>query len=181
MHIRDSFRSTHRSLGILAGLLCLLVLRHRWQQESDPITRVPTAEAHIPACHSLPRANDVLVSLKTDSVGLQDIFGVHLRTTLECYLHRLVFSDYAEEVDGESIIDALEYVNDSIKAIHENFDLWRRLQTYGRKVWTVVELSGTHGKEKDESARIQDLSWKLDKWKFLLMIKRALHEFSTKH
>lgn len=132
-------------------------------------------------CRSLSGADDVVVILKTGSTELRDKLPVHLNTTLRCYPHYLIFSDYEETYKSEHIYDALEFVNWSIRHRHPDFELWRRLQKDGRAALKPYELSGPISKpQKDAMGKPSNLGWKLDKWKFLPMVNRTLHEYPDK-
>ena len=121
--------------------------------------------------------------MKTGATEIQDKLSTHLRTTLTCYPHYLIFSDYEEHLNsGQHILDALKYVSPSIKESHQDFDLWRRLRdNNGRAGLLPSELSGTNSTFKDEPVRVQIPGWKLDKWKFLPMVAQTLHHYPDKH
>ncbi|KAF2159490.1 glycosyltransferase family 31 protein [Zasmidium cellare ATCC 36951] len=130
---------------------------------------------------ALPGADDVVVILKTGSTELRDKLPVHLNTTLRCYPHYLIFSDYEETYKSEHIYDALEFVNSSIRHTHPDFELWRRLQKGGRAALKPHELSGPISRpQKDAMGKPSNPGWKLDKWKFLPMVNRTLHEYPDK-
>lgn len=139
-----------------------------------------TAPTTLP-CRDLPGANDTVMILKTGSTELKDKLPIHFQTTLRCYPNYLIFSDHAEQYHGENIIDALEEVNASIKAEHEDFALYRRLQRFGRASLGESELSGPASLPQDgKTGMLTNPGWKLDKWKFLPMIRRTLEEYPDK-
>lgn len=140
----------------------------------------PIFQSDLP-CRSLPGADDVVVILKTGSTELKDKLPIHLNTTLRCYPNSLIFSDYEEIFHSSHIYDALEFVNASIKNAHPDFELWRRLQKHGRAGLKAHELSGPVSKpQKDAMGKPSNPGWKLDKWKFLPMVNRTLHEHPDK-
>lgn len=162
-------------------------LHHHNVGQQDSQFRKPNTSVHKPIhtgelpCRSLPTADDVVVILKTGSTELQDKLPIHLNTTLRCYPHYLIFSDYEETYESSHIYDALEFVNTSIKNTHPDFELWRRLQKGGRAALKPHELSGPFSKpQKDALGKPSNPGWKLDKWKFLPMVNRTLHEYPDK-
>lgn len=90
----------------------------------------------------LPGANDTLVIMRTGSTELPDKLPIHLTTTLRRYPNFMIFSDFGEEYEGHVIIDALQSVSPRMKELSPDFDLWRRLQQYGRTMLRPDELSG---------------------------------------
>lgn len=95
-----------------------------------------------PAWKPLPGANDTLVIMRTGSTELQDKLPIHLATTLLRYPNSLVFSDFEEDYEQHHIIDALESVSTQLRETNSDFDLWRRLEQFGRAVLRPDELSG---------------------------------------
>jgi hypothetical protein len=80
---------------------------------------------------------------------------------MRCYTDYLIFSDVEETFEGELILDALESVDAKVRAEHEDFALWRRLQKSGRAALKNSELSGPinpprggGGRSKSTSASI---------------------------
>lgn len=135
-----------------------------------------------PLCRQLPGAEDVVVVMKTGANEVADKLAVHLRTSLTCYPHHVIFSDYEEDLDtGQHLFDAFTYTSQSIKAKHRDFALYRKLQAEGRAGLLPSELSGNNSREKDESIRKEIPGWQLDKWKFLPMVNQTLHMYPDKH
>lgn len=133
------------------------------------------------SCRDLPGAEDVVVVLKTGSTELADKLPIHLNTTLRCYPNYLIFSDYAETFHGESVLDALEYVAPEVKENNHDFEIYRRLQKGGgRSALKPTELSGPFSKPPPATGKPDNPGWKLDKWKFLPMVNRTLHEYPDK-
>ena len=131
---------------------------------------------HLP-CRSLPGANDTVVIVKTGSTELKDKLPIHFSTTLRCYPNYLIFSDHDEYVQGEHVIDALEDVSPSIKESHVDFALWRRLRDAGRNALAADELHGAALAADAWTGHTDNPGWKLDKWKFIPMVKRTLQEY----
>lgn len=126
-------------------------------------------------CRELPIANDTLVVMKTGSTELQDKLPIHFNTTLRCYPNYIIYSDVSEVFQGQQILDSLEDVNPEIKANHEDFELYRRLQQQsGRAGLEQHELSGPGSRPPGASGKTENPGWKLDKWKFLPMMRKTL-------
>ncbi|KAK5725052.1 hypothetical protein LTS12_027493, partial [Elasticomyces elasticus] len=134
-------------------------------------------EHHL-ACRGLRGGNETLVIMRTGSTELEAKLPVHLATTLRCFPHKLLFSDAAEIYHGHNIIDALSSVSDELKEHHPDFELYRRLRK-GRNVLEASELHDWRAEAVHESwtGHTDNPGWKLDKWKFMPMMKRTLHEY----
>ena len=145
----------------------------RYKQNVDPsIAR--------PSCRDLPGANETLVVMKTGSTEIRHKLPVHLSTTLRCYSDYLIFSDVVEHFEGETTIDALEDVDPSLKETHEDFELYRRLKQHGRSALEPRELSGPVSRPQGSGGKPTNAGWRLDKWKFLPMMRRTLEEYPEK-
>lgn len=129
------------------------------------------------ACHSLPGANETVVVLRTGSTEIADKLPIHLSTTLKCYPNHLIFSDYEETFHGEPVIDALASISPDVLETHPDFELHRRLSRSGRSTLEASELSGVDSELVMMAGKIENPGWKLDKWKFLPMIKRTFDEY----
>ena len=136
------------------------------------------APSHLP-CWSVPGASETVVILKTGSTELEHKLPIHLSTTLQCYPHYLIFSDYAEHYEGERILDALESIDQSILANHADFELYRRLKQHSRSSLAPSELSQSPEKIASTTDNAQNPGWKLDKWKFLPIMNRTLIEYPS--
>lgn len=191
-----SRRLPQKSAFLVASALCLLVfwLWNRSSVEPEPPLTWSTdmdqdiAGGHAASsppndlpCRHLPGADDVLVVLKTGSTEFEDKLPIHLNTTLRCYPHYLIFSDYAETYAGVPVLDALEFVSPALKDSHQDFGLYRRLQQGGgRAALLPRERSGPISRHPGPLGKQQNPGWKLDKWKFLPMVNRTLHEHPDK-
>jgi hypothetical protein len=133
-----------------------------------------------PPCRGLKGAEDTVVILRTGSTELDDRFRVHLSTTTLCYAHFLVFSDLEEDYHGEHILDALSTVDDDIRTNHPDFDIYRRIQTQGRAALNASELGGSPEAFERMGGNAENPGWKLDKWKFMPMLNRTIHEYPDK-
>lgn len=178
-----SGRPTRRYVGIIAAFLLTTAI-YVYTQYEPAVNQSPQRnKIALPTlpCRLLPGAHDAVVILKTGSTELQDKLLVHFKTTLRCYPHYLIFSDYAEEYQGERIFDALEDVDPIFKTSHEDFDLYRQLQKGGRSSLNPSDLSGPASYTQDgTSGKPTNPGWRLDKWKFLPMIRETLRKYPSK-
>ena len=168
--------------GVVAFLLFLLWQSGKLSRCTDPRPETIPGPSHthdnaqLP-CRSLPGANDTVVIVKTGSTELKDKLPIHFTTTLRCYPNYLIFSDHEEHLQGEQIIDALDDVTPKIKEEHADFALYRRLRQQGRQVLAPEELHGGAASADAWTGHTDNPGWKLDKWKFLPMVKRTLEEY----
>ncbi|KAM0724166.1 hypothetical protein Q7P37_000048 [Cladosporium fusiforme] len=89
--------------------------------------------------------------------------------------------DFAERYQDETILDALEEVDPTIKATNQDFALYRQLQESGRASLDPEQLSGPRNQpQSGASGKPANPGWKLDKWKFLPMIRKTLEEYPDK-
>lgn len=177
-----SGRLSRRSIGVIAAFLITVSIYLYTHSELvvDRPSQRTTQLATLP-CKLLPGANDIVIILKTGSTEFQDKLPIHLTTTLRCYPNHLIFSDHAEHYQGETIIDALADVDPVFKTSHEDFDLYRQLQKGGRASLSPSDLSGPASyTQHDTNGKPTNAGWRLDKWKFLPMIKKTLQEFPDK-
>ncbi|KAH0032185.1 glycosyltransferase family 31 protein, partial [Aureobasidium melanogenum] len=133
-----------------------------------------------PDYKSLPGAKETLVIMRTGSTELQDKLPIHLATTLLRYPDSIIFSDFEEDFKNRHIFDALESVDPHLKETSPDFDLWRRLKQYGRAILRTDELSGKAVWVDHGTGKAKNPGWKLDKFKFLPMVNRTLHEYPDK-
>lgn len=127
-------------------------------------------------CRSLPGANETLVVLRTGSTELEERLPVHLATSIRCFPHYLIFSDSNERYHGEQILDALADVSPNILENSPDFELYRRLRNNGRFTLQPAELAGSPDRLSSMTGKVENPGWKLDKWKFLPMVNKTLHE-----
>ncbi|KAL5364502.1 hypothetical protein BJX96DRAFT_157446 [Aspergillus floccosus] len=136
----------------------------------------------------LREMEDVLVILKTGATESQTKVPVHLNTTLRCVPHFVVFSDYDERIADVRAHDVLRDLAESVKLAEPDFELYRRLQAGGLQA--LLQEQHPHNdsdnedptKDSDKNSpwgRQDNAGWRLDKWKFLPMLDRALSERPT--
>lgn len=129
------------------------------------------------ACRNLPGAEETLVVLRTGSTELVNRLTIHLSTSLRCFSNHLIFSDFEEDFHGEHILDALADVSPVILSNNPDFELHRRLRQHGRDSLDSSELADSApDRYAVKTGKAENPGWKLDKWKFLPMVNRTLHE-----
>ncbi|KAK1149634.1 hypothetical protein N8T08_005186 [Aspergillus melleus] len=161
----------------LLGLLFTLYLIFGRSDSSSSANNSSSARPdHAPhnataPCPSIPGMEDILVILKTGVTEARDKVPTHLQTTLRCVPNSVIFSDYAEEIDGVPVHDVLRNIPDPVKWMNSEFNVYQRVRQAGRAALTRADLNEdvntVFGKPNNPG-------WKLDKWKFLPMIDEAL-------
>jgi hypothetical protein len=124
---------------------------------------------YAPNCPQHPLAADILVVLRTGATEALEKLPIHFDTILQCIPNHVIYSDYSETTRGHKIHDVLNEVSSDIKASAPEFAIYKTLKKYGR--------AGIQGRKHDGSGPSGSLSnpaWKLDKFKFLPMVDRAL-------
>jgi hypothetical protein len=128
-------------------------------------------------CPQSDLADDLLVVLRTGATESLEKVPVHIRTTLRCIPHSVVYSDLDEEIEGHAVHDVLKGVTEDTRGGSEDFKLYNQLQEHGRKgLKQQGVLTSLSGSSKGDYLQTENAGWQLDKWKFLPMIDRALEE-----
>ncbi|THC89348.1 hypothetical protein EYZ11_011201 [Aspergillus tanneri] len=115
--------------------------------------------------------DDVLVVLKTGVTEALDKVPVHFQTTLRCVPHYVVFSDFAEDIGGVHVHDALQNMDSEVKRTVPDFDIYNRIQQQGR---AGLESNDFADEANSAIGKPNNPGWKLDKWKFLPMVQETL-------
>ncbi|KAJ5812914.1 hypothetical protein N7447_009937 [Penicillium robsamsonii] len=124
-------------------------------------------------CPTETGMDDVLVVMKTGITESQHKVPVHLRTTLRCVPHKIIVSDFEEDIAGTRTHDVFLNVSDTLKQSNADFALYNRAREGGREALTQQD----HAKVENTPFGMTDNpGWKLDKWKFLPMIHTARRE-----
>ena len=123
-----------------------------------------------PSCRDLQGAQDVFVILKTGAHEARDRVPTYLNTILRCVPRFAIFSDLEETVAGHTVHDVLAEIPKSVREQHAEFQAYDSLKKYqaeGRQ----GEYKGlmTTGKRKEDAP-----GWRLDKWKFLPLLEKAI-------
>lgn len=126
----------------------------------------PLPQETVLPCAHLPSSEDILVILKTGATEIHRKLPIHFSTTFQCIKHYAIYSDMAEEINDHHVYDALDEVDEEIKRTNPDFELYRQTQEYRANGEGVAELFDKEGTYKK--------AWKLDKWKFLPLMDKAL-------
>jgi hypothetical protein len=163
--------------ALAASYLLWSIARLRFDDTSRPSLQPdqPLPQMQLP-CRSLPGTDEVLIILRSGSTELNDRLAIHLSTSVRCFPNYLIFSDLEENYGEEHILDALADVDPGIVKENPDFELYRRLQKGGRISLTPSELAGPPDTFASLSGKTDNPGWKLDKWKFLPMVNKTLHE-----
>ncbi|KAI0112522.1 hypothetical protein GGR51DRAFT_568643 [Nemania sp. FL0031] len=178
-----------RRLSALIGatlLFLLLHILHNWWHSSFKFS-VTVAENHHRNQEEMPN-EDHCVPLR----GLENIFIIirtgfseaHrkltplIETTLPCLPHYGIWSDLEETYAGQHIANALDEIDPELITSHSDFEYYRRLQEHGENAFSAEELASW--KQAPNTDRGRDTpGWKLDKWKFLPLAKKAYSQHPT--
>jgi hypothetical protein len=142
------------------------------RQTSTPPPKVQTTPVDDSViCPKSPLMKDVFVVLRTGATEAQEKLPVHFKTVLTCVPDFVIYSDMDEIIDGHKVHDVLKDVNKTIKNLAPEFELYDHLRSRGRKGLDYQTSFGS-----GPSGAVDNPGWKLDKWKFMPMVDRALKE-----
>lgn len=130
---------------------------------------MPLIQPSPPFCPQSDFQNDVLVVLRTGATEILEKLPVHFETVLGCVPDYVIYSDMEEDIEGHHTYDVLDQVNGTLKNTVPEFELYNRLHVGGRE---GLEYHTVFGSGPDGA--LENPGWKLDKWKFLPMVDRAL-------
>jgi hypothetical protein len=111
------------------------------------------------------------VVLRTGATEILEKLPVHFDTTLRCIPNYVIYSDFEEEIEGHHVYDVLDELSQEFKESVPDFELYRQLKTKGRDGLSAYETE--HG-GSGPSGSLSNPGWKLDKFKFMPMIDKAL-------
>lgn len=94
---------------------------------------------------------------------------VQFETILKCVPNHVIFSDYAERIQGHQVHDVLNKVSETLKASVLEFELYEHVKREGRGGLNSSQHLGSGPNGSPENT-----AWKLDRFKFLPMVERAL-------
>ncbi|PWY69722.1 hypothetical protein BO70DRAFT_145059 [Aspergillus heteromorphus CBS 117.55] len=160
-----------RPLSLLVSLLSLALVYSLYHQYSLPPSSPPLHP--LPSdCPSRPDLNDILVILKTGVTESRAKVPIHLTTTLRCIPNYAIFSDFIEPLSPSlATHDVLSSLSPNLLATNPDFDLYRRVRDHGPAALTPADLNPDIN---TPIGKPNNPGWKLDKWKFLPMLERAL-------
>lgn len=171
----SSHRGIRRRIAVVATLLTVFLVYHFTFGTVPDTTTTSSHNAHGSSnqktqCPPLPGIEDVLVIMKTGVTEALDKVPVHFQTTLRCIPNYVIFSDFEEEINGVKIHDALRGVDPVVKDTVADFQIYNRLQEHGRK---GLESQDFADEANSAIGKPNNPGWKLDKWKFLPMVKES--------
>lgn len=166
---------------VVAHLFLKDSLYSRWNRTSQApsaehdISRLPVEHENREfPCRNLPSVDNAVVIMRTGATEIADKLPIHFETTFRCYNDLIIFSNYAETFLGHPVHDVLVNVDSKAKAENEDFEIYRRLQKSGRSALLPDELSGSQSFEGSKGGKKENPGWRLDKWKFLPMMRETL-------
>ncbi|CAO2648861.1 Nn.00g098100.m01.CDS01 [Neocucurbitaria sp. VM-36] len=163
-----NFRRRNRT-AFTALIICFIFFYS--YQRSTINTNIPSQHQSTLYCPQNPIANEVLVVLRTGATEVLEKLPVHFDTTLRCIPNYAIYSDYEEELEGSHIYDVFDELSQDLKESVPDFELYHRLKTKGRD---SLSIDGTGHDGSGPSGSLGNPGWKLDKFKFLPMIDKAL-------
>lgn len=118
----------------------------------------------------------MLIRAFSGATELLNKLSVHLETTTRCYPHYVVYSDHAETHIGQLVVDALKSVSENVREQNPDFEIYRRMNQYGRAALADGAFDGG-STEVNVLGNRENPGWKLDKWKFLPMVNQTYFDF----
>ncbi|KAI1853000.1 hypothetical protein JX265_012889 [Neoarthrinium moseri] len=154
--------------ALIAGAILAITLLYL-HQSSGSWTPLASAVPAVRLCPEPPLLEDILVVLRTGATEALEKLPNHFDTTLTCVPDYVIYSDAEEYIKGHHTYDVLNEVNEAVKREAPEFKLYEQLRTNGRAGlnYEIIFGSGPTG-------ALENPGWKLDKWKFLPMVRRAL-------
>lgn len=129
-------------------------------------------------CASLTGLEDVFVIVRTGSNEVHQKLPPLLNTTLPCFRHYGIWSDMEEEFAGQLVENALDEIDPHLLEKHADFEYYRHLQEQGRGSVSSEEVASWADAPNTDLGR-DTPAWKLDKWKFLPVAKKAYRRHPT--
>ncbi|RYC58455.1 hypothetical protein CHU98_g7754 [Xylaria longipes] len=183
MSLRPGWLGNRRRPMIYAGVFILVVGTLHVLRQSHHVTdhsvTIPSflgGKGHQQnPCASLKGIEDVFVIVRTGSNEVQQKLPPFLNTTLPCLPHYGIWSDLEEDFAGYHIGNALDEIEPSLLEHHSDFEYYRHLQKYGREIASSEEATSWTDAPNTGFGR-DTPAWKLDKWKFLPVAKKAYRQ-----
>ncbi|KAJ8132759.1 hypothetical protein O1611_g866 [Lasiodiplodia mahajangana] len=174
-----------RRLLVFVGVVTFFLLLHTFYNQrhnsfsfKDPVTYQDKEEAPEDYCVSLQELGNIFVIIRTGFSEVHQKLQPLINTSLPCLPHYGIWSDLEETYAGQHIDNALDEIDPGLIASHSDFAYYRRLQEHGRDGFSAEELASW--KQAPNTDRGRDTpGWKLDKWKFLPLAKKAYSQHPT--
>ncbi|KAI8629800.1 glycosyltransferase family 31 protein [Xylariaceae sp. FL1651] len=170
MHRRNTIMRLRisRLIKIIAFLIPIFLFIHLLHFYHTKILGLSLRHTPL-ACPNSPLLNDVLVVVRTGATEVLQKLPIHFSTVLTCVPDYIIYSDLEEDVEGHHIVDVLDRISQDVKMNTPEFWLYNRLRASGRD---RLEYRTSFG--SGPAGALDNPGWKLDKWKFLPMVFRAL-------
>jgi hypothetical protein len=164
-------RRSHRIKILIGAILAFVLFYEYFLPHQNLISPFHKEEEnyYAPNCPTSPLAEDILVILRTGATESLSKLPIHFSTTLQCIANHIIYSDFSETIQGHKIHDVLDGVSQDIKATAPEFELYKTLKKSGR---AGIQSPQHHG--SGPTGSLDNPAWKLDKFKFLPMVDRAL-------
>ncbi|KAJ8126169.1 hypothetical protein O1611_g7469 [Lasiodiplodia mahajangana] len=143
-----------------------------------PIPHFVDEKGHQNPCASLHGLEDVFVIVRTGSNEVYQKLPPLLNTSLPCFRHYGIWSDMEEDFAGQHIANSLDEIDPRLIEHHPEFEYYRHLQEHGRGIASSAETAGWVDAPNTDLGR-DTPAWKLDKWKFLPIAKKAYYQHPT--
>ncbi|KAL5334816.1 hypothetical protein BJX70DRAFT_345468 [Aspergillus crustosus] len=166
----SSHRGIRRRIAVVATLLTVFLIYHFTFGSVPYSYHAYHSTDQSPKCPPLPGIEDVLVVMKTGVTEALDKVPIHFQTTLRCIPNYVIYSDFEEEIGSVRIYDAFRNVDNGVIETVPDFQLYNRLQTRGRE---GLESQDFADEANSAVGKPNNPGWKLDKWKFLPMVREA--------
>jgi hypothetical protein len=176
LRLLNRIRYRNPLIRALLGLVVCFALFNECFLPRNKVSRHLRLKIEEVICPQSPLANDILVVVRTGATEAHEKLPIHFNTTLRCVPDYVIYSDYEEDIQGHHVHDVLNEVSDALKTSVTDFELYERLKSKGRnELDTAIHLGS------GPSGSLENPSWKLDKFKFLPMMDKALrHRPSAK-
>ncbi|KAI1427913.1 hypothetical protein F5Y12DRAFT_711545 [Xylaria sp. FL1777] len=169
-------------LILLVGAFHLLYESRRVSFSADYPVIAPSSvdeNGHHDPCASLGGLEDVFVIVRTGSNEVDEKLPPLINTTLPCFRHYGIWSDLEEDFAGLHIADALDEIDSGLLEHHPDFAYYRFLQEQGKGAVSSDEVVSWANAPNTGLGR-DTPAWKLDKWKFLPVARKAYRQNPTR-
>ncbi|KAI1738389.1 hypothetical protein F4680DRAFT_426006 [Xylaria scruposa] len=168
---RRSSKFCRFCVALITSVIFLSILLDLWPTRNLIATLDSSVRHRHPphACPESPLLDDILVVIRTGATEVLVKLPVHFRTVLTCVPDYVIYSDLEEDVEGHHTFDVLDQISDYYRTSAPEFWLYNKLRESGREGLDYQTSFGS-----GPAGALDNPGWKLDKWKFLPMLDRAL-------
>ncbi|KAI8955235.1 hypothetical protein F4801DRAFT_587060 [Xylaria longipes] len=166
---RKASRLCRFAAVLTASIVSLYILLDLWKAGSLISTLNPLVRRPPTACPESPLLDDILVVIRTGATEVLVKLPIHFQTVLKCVPNYVIYSDLEEDIEGHHTFDVLDQISDHYKSTAPELWLYNKLRASGRD---GLEYQTSFG--SGPAGALDNPGWKLDKWKFLPMVDRAL-------